>query len=340
MEALFLYADLPQELNTSKYRIQIPAKYLQKAGHTIQVNHISELDLSEVPEVVLVERVITPEFIELLRLAGVKRILATFDDHYGLIPNDSPMSYQYWKGKKLSGPKGIDEFKQALGMVDKALVPSQLLIRDFSFSAKGRMAYFPNFYDPEVWLDVKPAIEKPTGSLVVGWGGSRQHGASWRQSRLAEGLSQVKKVYGEKVQVWVYARAADDVLEKAKLSFLSYPWVNFEEWPRHVAGFDIGLLPLAGEYDRRRSNLKATEYGLVGIPWTGNIEYNDPYQDCKGGLFTSDNPRAWQAALTKLIEDEDLRKSLGCLGHTWAKDYDMSLSTNLDLYQKVLWPDA
>ena len=96
MEALFLFADLPQELNTSIYRIKIPAKYLQKAGHTISVKHISELDLAEVPEVVLVERILTEEIVELLRLAGVKRLLVTFDDHYGLIPKDSPDSYHYF----------------------------------------------------------------------------------------------------------------------------------------------------------------------------------------------------------------------------------------------------
>ena len=340
MEALFLYADLPQELNTSIYRIRIPAKYLGLAGHILQVKHISELDLAEVPEVVLLERIVTPDIIDLFRLAGVKRIIVTFDDHYGLIPKDSPDSYHYWKGKKLTGPKGIDEFKQALGMVDQVIVPSQLLVRDFFSSAKGKIAHVPNYYDPEVWRDVKPALSKVEGTLVVGWGGSRQHGASWRQCTLADGLFQLKKVHGDNIQISVYARAADESLEKAKVSFLSYPWVKFEDWPGHLVTFDIGLLPLAGEYDRRRSNLKAIEYGLVGIPWVGNLEYSEPYQGCKGGLFTSDSPKAWLAALSKLIDDESLRESLGHIGQEWAKTYDMSLSTNLDSYQKVLWTNA
>ena len=350
MEALFLFADLPQELNTSVYRIQIPAKYLKKAGHNLSVKHISELDLSEVPEVVLLERIVTPEMVELLRLAGVKHLIVTFDDHYGLIPKDSPDSYHYWKGKKLSGPKGIDEFKQALGMVDQVIVPSQLLVRDFFSSAKGKIAYVPNYYDPEVWemaqsdsaatlaIASKNKATLAPNSLVIGWGGSRQHGASWRGCKLADGLFHLKKLYGDRVQISVYARAADESLERAKVSFLSYPWVKFEEWPKHIATFDIGLLPLSGEYDRRRSNLKAIEYGLAGIPWVGNLEYSEPYSGCQGGLFTSDNPKAWLAALSKLIEDETLRKSLGCTGKTWAKTYDMS--TNLDLYQKVLWPNA
>ncbi len=340
MEALFLYADLPQELNTSKYRVQIPAKYLQKAGHLIQVKHISELDLSEVPETVLIERVVTPEMFDLLRLAGVKHLVVTFDDHYGLIPKDSPTAYLYWKGKKLNGPKGIDEFKQALGMADRVIVPSPLLVRDFASSAKGHILCIPNYYDPEIWIKAQPALAKPEGVLIFGWGGSRQHGVSWRQCRLAEGLSQLQKVYGDKIQVWVYARTADETLEKARVNFSSFPWVKFEDWPRHILDFDIGMLPLSGEYDRRRSSLKAIEYGLARLPWVGNVEYSDPYNGCQGGLFVSDNPRAWQTACAKLIEDDDLRKSLGCTGQTWAKNYDMSLSTNLDSYQKVLWPNA
>lgn|SRR3990167_2833293 len=322
MKATFLYADRSSRPNTSHYRIFIPARYLQRAGHTIAVHPHDDLPPDHVFDTVLIERVVSEAMVDSLRGMGARRILVTFDDAYHRIPATS-RSHRYWKGDI----RGIDEFRRVLRLVDGAIVPSQTLADDFGATV------VRNFHDPELWNF--PRQRSVSDKLVIGWGGSEGHKETWRSTGLVGALRHLLEKYPE-VELSIYGDAAVDELFTAGVSFKASEWVDFEEWPRRVCEFDIALAPLAGVYDTRRSNLKLIEAGLAGIPFVASGV--GEYLGAPGGLLvTPDTQKGWYRALEKLVSNSSLRRSLGDLGAEWARGYLMP--AHVADYEHALWPE-
>lgn len=335
MEALFVSGDHGngRENNTSQYRIHGPAKYLAKAGHTILFGNmpgqmarhtdipknveVDALDYSQVREVVLFERNITPERVELLRLAGAKRIIVTFDDHYGWLPPYMASS-SYWENN-------YSKFLKALGMVDLVVVPSIKLVSQFSGYAK-KIQYLPNYLDPERWPD--PSLNPEN---ILGWGGSLGHVESWRDARLNASLREFLKLHPDWVFRYFGVSRPDWMLNHPQVQLNS--WVPFDEWPNQVNQFKLGIAPLHGDYDTCRSNLKLLEYQRLGIPWvaTKDIPYNRPVV-LKGGRLTKNS---WLDELHELASNTELYRELSTAGRSESEAYLMS--DHISEYEQILW---
>ena len=67
------------------------------------------------------------------------------------------------------------------------------------------------------------------------------------------------------------------------------PYVQWFDWPRVLARFDIGIAPLAGRYDASRSQIKSMEFGVMAIPFvaTGSEPYKD-WMDVGCGQYVMD----------------------------------------------------
>lgn len=335
MEALFVAGDIGGkfENNTSQYRIYGPAKYLERAGHSIALAtghgasrpheelgtlvEVDPFDYGQVRETVLFERNIFPERVDLLRAAGAKRIIVTFDDHYGLLPASS-RSKPFWE-------RNYARFLRALHMVDLVIVPNMRLVKFFGAYAK-KIEYLPNYLDPELWPEPKPDRAK-----IVGWGGSAQHQETWSNNNLQIAIRNFLKdhpdwrfrCYGLVPADWMRRHGQIEIR----------PFVPFLDWPGEVNEFEIGLAPLYGEYDRHRSNLKVLEYQRLGIPWLASHEtpYVNPVRFSGGVLVRN----AWLDELYALAGNPNRRRSLGDLGLAESDGYLMSGHT-AD-YERVLW---
>ncbi len=333
MHALFISADSDtQEKNTSYYRTLGPAKWLTRAGHTIahqsmpgfqgvvdgKFYNITALDWRDIPDTVLVERAVTPERVRLLRAAGARRIIVTFDDHYGKLP-------EYARARRYWG-QYFEDFKRALAMVEGVIVPSHLLADAFRPYAP-TIQVVPNFLDDDLWSG--PPSDGST--QVLGWGGSEAHVAAWSQrplTRTLEGfLSQHStwslRLYGEAPRAVLPAHLLRD----------SRDLVAFDEWPRRVAEFAVGIAPLAGEYDNYRSSLKALEFACAGVPYVASAA--DPYTTAcvKGGVIA--RLSQWPAVLERLATDCAYRAELIEAGRAWAATMRMSAHTSD--YEQILW---
>jgi hypothetical protein len=78
------------------------------------------------------------------------------------------------------------------------------------------------------------------------------------------------------------------------------PGVPPEMWPSIVKAFDIGVAPLTGLYDQRRSWLKGMEYSLAGIPWVATA--GEPYKDIADlGVLVENHIDVWEYALEETI---------------------------------------
>jgi Glycosyl transferases group 1 len=341
IKVIFGFADRFDELNTSYYRAIIPADQLKTAGYDVEAHSILSLfakdDDTRVPQKIkdavknathiVLERLLLSELHETItrwRTEG-KKVFATFDDAYHLMPMGNE-SHRTWRGGKdtpigkalgnteLSGAI-LGQFKTGLGLVDSALVPSRLLMDDYRSYCK-QIEYVPNF--PSLAMYGKPHPPK-SPDVVVGWGGSSAHYISWRDSGLPVALGSLQR---SKPRLRVHIQSTEprltSILDKYGLKCQQRNQVFFDRWPAIMSEFDIFVIPLAGEYDRRRSNLKALEAGLSRVPWIASDL--EPYRDARGGIRVKNTPSAWRDALVALIEDEGLRDRLAEEGYAWSME--------------------
>lgn len=328
MKVIFAFADISeQEMNTSFWRCVIPANRMQEeGGHETMATHLAEIFVDkpapsikkflDAAEAIVVERTIINPFMPKIRewqKAG-KFVVGTFDDAYRLI---DPMKGTggYWRGKKTGDTTGnAKEFRQNLGKLDRVIVPSEVLADDYRrYCQDMRVVY--NYTHPEIWKNARPRVSDR--NIVIGWGGSSGHVQSWLNSGIIAALGRLANERPE-IVVMIYGGGLEipDALNSAGVHCVFEGWQPFEQWPRHIAQFDIGIAPLDGEYDRRRSYIKALEYGMAGIPWVATDM--EPYHGVPGGILVKNKAKAWYRALLSLVKDKDRREKLGSTACEWA----------------------
>jgi hypothetical protein len=90
-----------------------------------------------------------------------------------------------------------------------------------------------------------------------------------------------------------------------------HPRVPYTEWPQVLAKFDLGLAPLHGPYDERRSWIKVLEYMVMKIPWAASEgpAYGElrPY-----GWLVKNTVSGWERVLLDMVDHlDDYRAEAG-----------------------------
>ena len=326
MRILFSEADLPQELNTSWWRCRIPAYRLKQAGHDTLVAHNSLVftnsppqqvaDFLHTAEVVVVERVFVDFFIDKIKewKALGKRVVGTFDDAYHLI-DPSKETGKFWRGKKTDYNTGnFKQFRANLSLFDRVIVPSHVLVDDYKPYCKD-VRYVANYTMKELWENIKR--RPPDNNIVIGWGGSTGHVKSWRDSGIITALARLQRKY-PRMMVRIYGGGTEipDYLKKAGVKCEFQGWMAFELWPQHIAMWDVGVIPLSGNYDSRRSHIKCLENAMAGKAWVASE--GEPYKDARGGLLVKNSPDDWQHAIDSILSGWTDGKHLAYQGYEWA----------------------
>lgn len=317
MNIVYCYADPLTHWNSSQHRCVHMAKAVNSLSgykaHLISVDEFtydryhSEIDRKAVEnaDVLVLQYKLfgrALERIEYWKSKG-KIIVAEFDDAFHLIPNDNPNA-EFWKGTIKYGDTIIPtltSFHQCLKACHGYTTPSKLLTQDFlNVNPNGHV--LPNWLDWDKFKDVTPLKEYP-GRVVIGWGGSATHYNSWRKSGVVEALEQVCKddprvlvmICGSPRVFGLLKNIPDEQKEFAA-------WVNYYEWVKRLACFEIGLAPLHGAYDRRRSWIKMLEYGATVIQ--GIATNYPPYQEMGAfmGYLIDNGAHNWEWALRGAIK--------------------------------------
>jgi glycosyltransferase involved in cell wall biosynthesis len=276
-----------------------------------------------------------------------KSIAAIFDDAYDIM-HPQNISYNFWthgeisykdqegkEGKAYMRPKPIEQFKWGLQMVKGVQVPSENLAKDWS---KYNNTYFVhNFLDMDKYLNVEPLYPHPKEEIWIGWCGSMSHFASFNDSGVVQGLRKVARRHPE-VKVLISGdKRVFDLLDVKNKIF--QPFVPKEQWTPLLKTLDIGLCPLDGEYDKRRSWIKALEYLAVKVPFiaTNYITY-DEFHDY--GLMTENGYRGWEESLEKMIDEYPKYKEIAeTIGYEFAESqssYKNVEKVTLPLYEKLM----
>ena len=238
-----------------------------------------------------------------LRRSGVA-ITFDEDDDLTAVPKESP---DY---KKVGGLAGQRLFARSVKLARSAqafTTTRDLLAAKYQSEGVNRIEVIPNCVaDAE-----RPG--RPHEGLVIGWIAGIDHRADVVRIPIERALRRLTEQY-EHVRV-------ESVGVKLRLEerYRHEPFVPFEELPDRIAGFDIGIAPLADiPANRVRSDIKLKEYAATGIPWLASPI--GPYVglgEQEGGRLVADDD--WFESLEALVLSHSERQRLADNARRWAR---------------------
>jgi len=263
-----------------------------------------------------------------------KTIVADLDDAYQLMPWSNP-AHPFWKKNTAKLPQEpILALTEGLKHVDGLTAPSKRLLEDWEHVVP--TYWLPNWATGE-WYQGLPARQNENDEIIIGWGGSVSHYDSWWGSGIKGALSGLCAEFPNvKVKVCGNDDRIYDQLPVPAAQKIKQTGVKPENWPKQVASFDIGIAPLSGEYDQRRSWIKALEYLLVGIPWVGSE--GRPYEDlAQYGTLVGEGSNKWYKALREIVTHYDDHKALARENQHvgWENTLERRIDDYANIFRKI-----
>lgn len=321
MNITYVYADSKEEWNCSEWRCAVPARALQQSGrhttHLIDINSFAynkpeAVEYCQASDVIVIQRNLFGPVLKAIQhwKARDKIVVADFDDAYNLMP-PSVKNYSFWVEGLMTNPDKpsappiritpppFEQFKLGLRIVHAATVPSTQLVNDWQGYTDTYL--LPNYIELDRYLNITPS--KHDG-IVIGWGGSLTHLQSFKESGVLRALQRLCQVRPNvKVMICGDPRVYELIPLPAGQK-LFQPWTSIDNWPRLLSNIDIGLAPLYGQYDQRRSWIKVLEYIVMKIPW---IASDGPaYQSLRQyGWLVKNTPNAWERILLDMVDHLD-----------------------------------
>jgi len=358
LNILYVFADGKNEWNCSRWNCIIPSQNINKLeNHSADAIYINDFvqNSKEVQEkvnkadIIVIERNFFGDTLTLMQYWKVrnKNIIAIFDDAYDKM-HPRNVSYRFWtygevkgrdeKGNPVLGhmePKPLVQFKWAMKIVKGIQVPSVNLAKDWSIYNKTYHVH--NFLDVDLYKNINPLIPKAKDEIVIGWCGSMSHHSSFTDSGVVEALEIISKKY-PKVKILIGGdKRIFELIKSENKIFQKY--VPEGQWTALLKSLDIGLAPLSGEYDKRRSWIKALEYMALEIPWiaTNYITYSEL---ADFGIMTENGQENWVNSIENMLDNYGKHKKLAeteALDFAMEQDSEKKVQTvTLPLYEKLI----
>lgn len=361
MNIAYIYGDNTHEWNSSEWRCAAPARAINSLGvHSatlVSKRLFARRDpiavaACDAADIIVVERYLFRPVTDCIVswLARGKTVVADFDDAYHLIDQGNA-AYDYWgrslikqvapNGQvihKVVKPDTLTQFRLGLRMCNAITTPSKVLCADYGDVA-------PAYHIPN-WLDMRyyNRSNTPTkGRIVIGWGGSISHQKSWADSEVIPALQRVLQARAD-VDILV---AGDDARIAAMLGcdperVKTVSWTPYDRWHEILGRYNIGLAPLAGEYDARRSWIKVAEYEVMGIPYVASQQ--PPYDDTlQLGVLVPNTAEAWEYAIMNLVNDYKAHRQRAMGQRKRARAYydiNRNISKTIETYNRILRGEA
>lgn len=291
------------------YRVGLPLETLAERGHDVvwpegDQRHL-DVDRLATCDVVHVYRRLDEQTRYVVGTLIRKGVAVTWDndDNLGATPEESPLY------KTHGGAKGARIFRDSVRIAKRAqivTVPNETLATLYRENGIERIEVIPNS------LPVQTREARPHVGIVIGWIAGLEHRADAGRLGIAATLERVLEAHPE---VRVECIGVDLGLSER---YRHDEQVRFFDLPKRMAGWDIGIAPLADiPFNRSRSDIKLKEYAATGVPWLASSL--TPYQDLgpeQGGLLVPDD--GWLAALERLIVNAAERRELAENARAWA----------------------
>ena len=298
----------------------------------------------------------THSYIQYWRSQG-KAVVADWDDAYQLIhPTNAAAKFWLHGTVSVRLESGIEydsvmpehplsQFKNGLKYCTAGITPGMVLSDDWSLDTP--VFHVPNYLDTKLYRAAPKHNNDPY--VVLGWGGSLSHTESWEDSGIQEAM---KRVLQDRDNVRLLIVGDERIIKqlpvrKDKLWFS--PYTSWSHWQKTLMRYDIGLAPLAGDYDDRRSNLKVAEYLMAGLPFVASRSpvYKD-FFDADSGYFVEhghdkerydDRVEDWYLRTIDVIDNIVHYRDLARVSidrHGMRYDVDANVQNIVDVYKRII----
>jgi hypothetical protein len=359
MKILFVESDMTVEYNCSNWRCVMPRRALVRAGIEADVIRLEEWNargeratkMTEAADIIFFQRNVFNDTVPTIfywRSRG-KRLVVDLDDAYEQMTEETGCpTFKFWKKgvveqKQADGttkevklfPQPIDVLKYGVKIASAVSSPSQLICQDWTPYTKSY--WFPNYIDLENYQRV-PTYREP-GAIYLGWGGSMTHLISWTASGAADAVTQICREDPRLILVLSGDPRIERFFDIPKKRRMALAWAHQPVFVSRLSFFDIGLIPLHGEYDRRRSWIKAAEYSVMGIPWIGSDM--EPTRDGvpETGLRVQNTTEAWYNALKTYVDNIDSIKEAAAASIGKSQAYfsiDANVGNLISLCERII----
>lgn len=345
MNILYVYADVPEEWNCAEWRCQIPHDAINrlpdhKARMIFIADWIDDKENSEWADIIIVQRnmfagVLATTFY--WRAQG-KPVVLDLDDAYSYMPANI-ITYNFWrmglqnikdKTYKLSYIP-YEHLQHSTQILSAITVASPILYNDWA--NKVESYHVPNYPEVKRYEPYYIKKEEFNSPIVIGWGGSSTHLDSFKDSSVIPALRRISERH--KVTIKIVSNDKRILTAMRMRNVEHAPFVHFTKWPEEIAKFDIGIAPLSGLYDQRRSTIKVLENMIMGVP-TIATNY-EAYSEFKDYVRLVDNStKYWEEALEDTIKFKDIAQIEKAREFAMSYDINMNIHKTLETYQKII----
>jgi glycosyltransferase involved in cell wall biosynthesis len=339
-----LYVSLTQS-GCSRWRAEIPAKYLKRRGHTVKFFTDGN---NECPDVFVFFRQYRPGMMRLYKWAKDRNIRVVYDT------DDALHLVEPWNPAYAVSHQNQDEWEYMAAHADAVTTTTPELASQLRRLNKN-VVVVPNSVDPEEW-QVRP--RNRDSRLRIGWLGGSSHflDLATAADALAELVKKLQftfviyglttmpsvqefydvqiRVEGERFRNSPLGKAVKVFLRKTKA--LPYDFKPFVPPSEYVATlcdlcFDIGIAPLADTpFNRNKSSIKYYEYGMSGaVTLASNVL---PYS-AEVPCLAANTKSAWKERISELVQSD--------LSQLWKSQRDWimthrNIETNVVIWEQVL----
>lgn len=209
---------------------------------------------------------------------------------------------------KFHPERNWDHLARACKQADLVTVTTPALAQ--RYARHGRVAIIPN-HIPASYLSIE---REPHDGVVVGWTGSIEtHPNDLQVTR--GGVARAVEATGATFAVVGTGKGVRKALD-LKEQPLSSGWVPLDAYPRALAHFDVGIVPLElTAFNESKSALKGLEFAALGVPFVASP--TGPYQVVPVAAIAR-RPRDWEREVRSLIESQGSRLGVASALRHWA----------------------
>lgn len=292
------------------YRCHTPGMALKELGHEVVLTRDPDPALLERCDVLVLLHLARPGIDRLVGQLDARGTLTVFDiddDYWNLHPENQ--ANRYWDAERL-------RIMEQVARACRVVTVSTPELADVMKPMNPNVRVLRNMLPDAHWPTTRRPVSE-TGPLVLGWAGSSSHLPDVRM--VAPVLLQLLDEYPD-LTVRLVGANPDWVTSHPRLEIGE--WVQIEEYPAQLAGFDIAIAPLLDtRFNRCKSDLKYVECAMAGLPVVASQvdSYTAAIVQGENG-FLARNTKDWLKHLRRLIEDSSLRDRIGEAARPFAEE--------------------